>query len=654
MFPGTIISRLRQFLTGGGGEGKDRKRKSVMPLDNFDAKKSRMTNLSSIPGPAEEAGHYRSMASGVKQNGAHPYASSTALTTSSGGNVRRLSELTDISQLNNAYGIHENAASFSSLRTDPVRQQLSSSRPMAKRSNNGPPMLIPIKTTTSSAGSSAESEYLRYSQSLFGQQNGDVPTLRPIGGQGSRVANTVPELSNDFRNLLRTKYSTTPRQTPDQSSSNYLSELDREVNNQREARINYEELMKKFVVVKNDPLASGHLNRRSLNGNIQRSAMRKATSIENTELTDDEDEDDDIEEEDCKGDEKNKLGQLFTTVDALQFTSIDERSGQESQQSPTKMVNSIKEKFDAKPVFRDNIIQDVQKRYGSLFTSRNSLIEQEKERLSRFSKHTLEQEGQMRYKMLNYVCNFYKFDVLDEVEIEEAAKAPKEVLLPALTQAQLDLIHRKVRSGNEVVADKFSLKIRGNDLVTLQGSNWLNDEVINFYMELLRERSELKADQGLPKLYTMNTFFIPRLLQVGHSGVRRWTRKVDLFAYDMIVAPVHVNGIHWCMSIVDLRQKTIHYYDSMGSPNNAVLNALENYLREESLDKRKVPFDTSGFTKENIRDCPRQENGSDCGVFSCMFAEFLSREHPITFDQSKMQYFRQKMTVEIVAGQLLT
>ncbi|XP_058129218.1 sentrin-specific protease 1-like [Anopheles coustani] len=627
MFPGTIISRLRQFLTGGGGEGKDR--------------------------PAEEAGHYRSMASGVKQNGAHPYASSTAMATSSGSNVRRLSELTDISQLSNAYGINETTGSFSLPRADPVRQQASSSRPMAKRSNNGPPMLIPIKTTTSSAGSSVESEYLRYTQSLLGQQNGDVPTLRPLGGQGSRVANTVPELTNDFRNLLRTKYSITPRRTPDQSSSNYLSELDREINIQREARRKYEELMKKFVVVNNDPLASGNLNRRSLNGNIQRPSMRKTVSIETIELTDDED-DDDIDDEEGRGAENNKVGQLFTTVDALQLTSMDERSGQESQQSPTKMVNSIKEKFEAKPVFRDNIIQDVQKRYGSLFTSRKSLIEQEKERLSRFSKHTSEQEGQMRNKMLNYVCNFYKFEVLDEVEIEEAAKAPKEVPLPALTQAQVDLIHRKVRSGNEVVADKFNLKIRGNDLVTLQGSNWLNDEVINFYMELLRERSELKADQGLPKLYTMNTFFIPRLLQAGHSGVRRWTRKVDLLAYDMIVAPVHVNGIHWCMSIIDLRQKTIHYYDSMGSPNNAVLNALENYLREESLDKRKAPFDTSGFTKENIRDCPRQENGSDCGVFSCMFAEFLSREHPITFDQSKMQYFRQKMTVEIVAGQLLT
>uniref|UniRef100_A0A182W8V9 Ubiquitin-like protease family profile domain-containing protein n=1 Tax=Anopheles minimus TaxID=112268 RepID=A0A182W8V9_9DIPT len=74
----------------------------------------------------------------------------------------------------------------------------------------------------------------------------------------------------------------------------------------------------------------------------------------------------------------------------------------------------------------------------------------------------------------------------------------------------------------------------------------------------------------------------------------------------MIVVPVPQHS-HWCMSTIDRRQKTIHYYDSMGSPNNAVLNALE-YMCVESMDKRKKPFDKIGLTKQNMRDCPHQEN----------------------------------------------
>ena len=63
----------------------------------------------------------------------------------------------------------------------------------------------------------------------------------------------------------------------------------------------------------------------------------------------------------------------------------------------------------------------------------------------------------------------------------------------------------------------------------------------------------------------------------------------------------------------------------MGTPNNAVLSALEQCLRDESLDKRKKPFDTSAFSKESMRECPQQINGSDCGVFSCMFAEHTTK-----------------------------
>lgn len=195
------------------------------------------------------------------------------------------------------------------------------------------------------------------------------------------------------------------------------------------------------------------------------------------------------------------------------------------------------------------------------------------------------------------------------------------------------------------------MNITRSDLNTLDGLNWLNDEVINFYMELIKCRSE-EVDH-LPKVHVMNTFFIGKLLQMGHSGVRRWTRKVDIFSCDIIPVPIHVGNVHWCMSVINMRDKTIRYYDSMGHPNMAVCDALEQYLKDESMDKRKIQFDTSDWTIECVRDCPQQRNGSDCGVFSCMFAEFLSRDGKVTFDQQHMQYFRRKMVFEIMAGKLL-
>lgn len=90
----------------------------------------------------------------------------------------------------------------------------------------------------------------------------------------------------------------------------------------------------------------------------------------------------------------------------------------------------------------------------------------------------------------------------------------------------------------------------------------------------------------------------------------------------------------------------------MGHPNYAVLEALSQYLKDESLDKKKVPFNMSDWTIECVRDCPQQKNGSDCGVFSCQFAEFICRNSSISFEQQHMTYFRRKMICEIGDGRL--
>lgn len=197
------------------------------------------------------------------------------------------------------------------------------------------------------------------------------------------------------------------------------------------------------------------------------------------------------------------------------------------------------------------------------------------------------------------------------------------------------------------------MNITRRDLHTLVGDKWLNDEVINFYMNLLMERSQLKKENGYPSVHSMNTFFIPRLLQGGHQSVRRWTRKIDVFAYDIIPVPVHVGNVHWCMAIINLKEKYIKYYDSMGQSNKNVLDALQMYLQQESIDKKQIEFDMTGWRIESVRDSPKQMNGSDCGVFSCITAEYFSRGANITFSQEHMPHFRERMILEIATGKLI-
>jgi sentrin-specific protease 1 len=51
-----------------------------------------------------------------------------------------------------------------------------------------------------------------------------------------------------------------------------------------------------------------------------------------------------------------------------------------------------------------------------------------------------------------------------------------------------------------------------------------------------------------PKVHAFNTFFYPKLMKTGHASVRRWTKKVDLFAMDIVLIPVHL-GMHWCLAV---------------------------------------------------------------------------------------------------------
>uniref|UniRef100_A0A183FV24 ULP_PROTEASE domain-containing protein n=1 Tax=Heligmosomoides polygyrus TaxID=6339 RepID=A0A183FV24_HELPZ len=276
----------------------------------------------------------------------------------------------------------------------------------------------------------------------------------------------------------------------------------------------------------------------------------------------------------------------------------------------------------------------------------------------------------------------------EEVRIRSTARFAKRELIEEQTRRKLELIGIRVPAPKPKVKDEFERKdssgwsfkdlmctlletlfqLTRKDLSTLSGLDWLNDEVINFYLQLVCQRStEVK---GLPKAYAFNTFFYANISSKGYASVKRWTRKVDIFAHDVLLVPVHLS-VHWCMAVVDLAEKRIDYYDSLLGRNKKCLEDLKlvslrcfvcyfciapscrKYLYDECKDKKKEVFDFDGWEFNLRADIPRQMNGSDCGVFACKFAEFASRRAPIVFTQEHMPYYRQRMLYELITKKLL-
>ena len=87
--------------------------------------------------------------------------------------------------------------------------------------------------------------------------------------------------------------------------------------------------------------------------------------------------------------------------------------------------------------------------------------------------------------------------------------------------------------------------------------------------------------------HAFGTSFYPKIMRGGHEAVKKWTKRFDLFALDLLLVPVHL-GVHWCLAVVDFHDKSVMYYDSYGKGNKACLDALVQYLREEHFVKKGV------------------------------------------------------------------
>jgi sentrin-specific protease 1 len=230
-------------------------------------------------------------------------------------------------------------------------------------------------------------------------------------------------------------------------------------------------------------------------------------------------------------------------------------------------------------------------------------------------------------------------------------KVPTSVTLPS--DAKKIIEGASWKDDDEVLITKFNIEFRRRDLNTLISPHWLNDEVINFYMQLLSERAE--RNLGIfPSIHVFSTFFYPKLRDRGYQMVRTSTRRINpsVLSRDLILFPIHL-GMHWCMATIDFRSKTISYYDSLHATNLECLSVVEEWLARESMDKASTEFDFTGWTKICPKTIPAQQNGYDCGVFALVLAEHITRDASFSFSQKDMLYWRDRISYEILLGKLL-
>merc|ERR1739838_105806 len=303
----------------------------------------------------------------------------------------------------------------------------------------------------------------------------------------------------------------------------------------------------------------------------------------------------------------------------------------------------------------------------------------------------------------------------------------------------MKILKRDWKYGTVQEAQPLPFKYKGAEitnraLLTLTKNEWLEDEIMNAWMELLQERSNrcvklndskklanrqeivsglrkaadsevglarFLEDQDLdtfvdkftviderpPAIQTFNTFFWSKLCpndtSYDYNAVRRWTsrKKIDIFAKDILLIPVHVTGSHWALGVIHMAKKRCHFLDSLTSSRDSMPSSFaenaKRWIMDEDMDKKggagakewdeltdwtlirngkpERATNSTEHTLDNPPMVPQQTNGNDCGVFTCWFAECVADGrwyHSIDFNAADMDVLRPLMAYYITTGRL--
>ena len=184
---------------------------------------------------------------------------------------------------------------------------------------------------------------------------------------------------------------------------------------------------------------------------------------------------------------------------------------------------------------------------------------------------------------------------------------------------------------NEVIAKHLE------PLMEVDG--WLNNDIINAYIELLLHSYESKHT------YILNSFFFTKLRLQGLQAMKRWIDKMpDFTTLKRVLIPIHVGENHWTLAEVDLVTKEAKYYNSL--PGGLPQDEQQLFL---SFLQVKLPSVKFTFVQTSTLTVPQQDNNFDCGVFMLSFITHRMKNEPIqSFDQSQAQRARQKLLLSLL------
>ena len=234
------------------------------------------------------------------------------------------------------------------------------------------------------------------------------------------------------------------------------------------------------------------------------------------------------------------------------------------------------------------------------------------------------------------------------------------------------------KSASDVVARHpgSELVLTRKDLSYLKPGQWLNDECVNYYIALLRDRhlEQCKKARTLPSVGFFNSYFYTKLTNVGldarprgysYSNVRRWTKPAKLkklgldgrnsiFELDWVLFPVNIENQHWVCGGLNIKAQQFVYLDSLrrAKEARAFFAIMREYVKDEYADKvKKDTLDIETWTERDHEGrYGVQIGGTDCGVFTLYGLRALATGSEPRHEQKDMERLRKELIIAIKEG----
>ncbi|ERF74852.1 hypothetical protein EPUS_03236 [Endocarpon pusillum Z07020] len=103
---------------------------------------------------------------------------------------------------------------------------------------------------------------------------------------------------------------------------------------------------------------------------------------------------------------------------------------------------------------------------------------------------------------------------------------------------------------------KRRMAVEFADLLRLDEDEFLNDNLIGFFLRYLEYHLEQNRPEIAQRVYFYNSYFYERLMQtskgqkgINYGSVQKWTRNIDIFERDFVIVPVN-ESYHWYVVII--------------------------------------------------------------------------------------------------------